>query len=109
MIKHSNLILPSAPGGIVSHTKNIGVGHYCLDDLYSPDTAMKNAEVLRLGPMISKVPGYWWDRSRYQNHATITGATWIQMPNGLWVLSLDGIDDYLNLGNFTRRDRKSVV
>ena len=82
----------------MSHTKDIGTGHYYLDDLYSPDTAMKQAEVLHLGPMISKVPGYWFDQSRYQNHAAINGTIWVQMPNGLWVMSLDGVDDNHNLG-----------
>ena len=34
------------------------------------------------------------DRSPYGNHGTITGATWVRLPSGLWCLSFDGSDDY---------------
>lgn len=39
-----------------------------------------------------------YDRSPYSNHGTITGATWKRLPYGLWYLSFDGIDDYVNCG-----------
>jgi hypothetical protein len=39
------------------------------------------------------------DRSPYGNHGTITGATWQRLASGLWCLSFDGSDDYVNLGN----------
>ncbi len=36
------------------------------------------------------MPGYGatiWDRSPYGNNGTITGATWVRLPSGLWVNS----------------------
>lgn len=36
-----------------------------------------------------------YDRSPYGNIGTITGAAWIRLPSGLWVLSFDGSDDYV--------------
>ncbi len=39
------------------------------------------------------------DRSPYGNHGTITGATWKRLPSGLWCLSFDGGDDYVDCGN----------
>ena len=38
------------------------------------------------------------DRSPYGNVGTIIGATWTRLPSGLWVLSFDGSDDYVDLG-----------
>lgn len=38
------------------------------------------------------------DRSPYGNHGTITGATWVRLPSGLWCLSFDGTDDYVATG-----------
>jgi len=40
-----------------------------------------------------------YDHSDYGNHGTITGATWVRLPSGLWVLNFDGTDDYVNCGN----------
>jgi len=40
-----------------------------------------------------------YDRSPYGNHGSITGATWIRTPGGLWCLSFDGSDDYFTVGN----------
>ncbi len=40
-----------------------------------------------------------YDRSPYGNHGSITGATWVRLPSGLWCLSFDGVDDYINCGN----------
>lgn len=39
------------------------------------------------------------DTSRYGNDGTITGATWTQLPSGLWYLLYDGTDDYTDLTN----------
>ena len=39
-----------------------------------------------------------YDRSPYGNTGTITGATWTRLPSGLWVLSFDGTDDWINCG-----------
>ena len=40
-----------------------------------------------------------YDRSPYGNIGTITGATWVRLPSGLWCLSFDGGDDYVDCGN----------
>lgn len=40
-----------------------------------------------------------YDKSPYGNNDAITGATWIRLPSGLWCLSLDGNDDYVDCGN----------
>lgn len=38
------------------------------------------------------------DRSPYSNAGTITGATWKQLPSGLWYLSFDAVDDDVDCG-----------
>lgn len=42
-----------------------------------------------------------YDRSPYGNIGTITGATWVRLPSGLWVLSFDGADDFVDFGDCT--------
>jgi len=49
------------------------------------------------------------DRSPYGNQATITGATWKRLDTGLWYLSLDGADDYVDCGNSPKFDITSAV
>ncbi len=39
-----------------------------------------------------------YDRSPYGNIGTITGATWKRLPSGLWCLSFDGSDDFVDFG-----------
>lgn len=39
------------------------------------------------------------DRSGYANNGAISGATWTQLPSGVWVLSFNGTSDYVNCGN----------
>ncbi len=39
-----------------------------------------------------------YDRSPYGNHGTITGATGVRLPSGLWTQSFDGSDDRVNCG-----------
>ena len=39
-----------------------------------------------------------YDQSPYGNIATITGAVWKRLPSGLWCLSFDGTDDYVDCG-----------
>ena len=39
------------------------------------------------------------DISPYGNTGAITGATWVRTPGGLWCLSFDGTDDYIDCGN----------
>ncbi len=40
-----------------------------------------------------------YDRSPYGNIGTTTGATWKRLPSGLWYLSFDGTDDFVDCGN----------
>ena len=58
-------------------------------------------------------PNVLEDTSRFKNHGTFgAGAaapTWVRLPSGLWVLSFDGADDYVDCGagpslNFTTGD-----
>jgi len=39
------------------------------------------------------------DLSGYENHGTISGAVWKQLPSGIWILSYDGEDDYVDCGD----------
>ena len=43
-----------------------------------------------------------YDRSPYGHIGTITGATWVRLPSGLWCLNFDGSDDQVSpgAGNF---------
>lgn len=49
------------------------------------------------------------DRSSYGNIGTITGATWVRLPSGLWCLSFDGNDDSVNCGNGSSFDITDAV
>jgi hypothetical protein len=51
---------------------------------------------------LSELPGGGskiYDRSPYGNIGSITGAAWKRLPSGLWVLSFDGQDDYVDCGD----------
>ena len=39
------------------------------------------------------------DTSRYGNNGTISGDTWTKLPSGLWVLSFDGSNDYVQFSS----------
>ena len=39
------------------------------------------------------------DRSGYGNDGAITGALWVQLASGLWVLDFSGAGDYVNVGD----------
>jgi len=50
------------------------------------------------------LPGYGstvWNKTSQgaTNDGAITGATWVRLPSGLWVLSFDGTDDVVSCGN----------
>ena len=60
----------------------------------------------RLDPsMVLNLTGYpgggsiLQDRSLYRNNGTISGATWVRTPGGLWCLSFDGTDDSVDCGD----------
>ncbi len=95
-----NLIYPQTCKATVSHSSNLGTARYDAGEIYSPDTGQWKSKVLDIGPMIYKFP-YAYDKSRYRNHGTIVGATWVQNPNGLWSLNFDNVDDNLIVGDVT--------
>lgn len=50
---------------------------------------------------LSELPGgsgKVYDRSPYGNIGSITGASWVRLPSGLWCLSFDGSDDWIDFG-----------
>ena len=99
-MSYKSIIIPKTANIAVSHQTNLGVDNYDLDELYSPDTDQWRQKVLDLGPSKS-VPNksYWFDRSRYRNNGTINGAVWKQQPSGIWAMSFDGTDDYIDAGS----------
>lgn len=48
------------------------------------------------------------DRSGYNNHGTITEATWKRLPCGLWYLDYDGTDDKILCGTNVAAHKLSV-
>ncbi len=50
-----------------------------------------------------------YDRSPYGNIGTITGATWVRLPSGLWCLSFDGTDDYISITDNSSLDLVNAV
>ncbi|MFA6315737.1 MAG: LamG-like jellyroll fold domain-containing protein [Candidatus Paceibacterota bacterium] len=62
---------------------------------YSPENVGQKSIVLDLASPLTNpnVKTKIFDKSPYGNHAAITGATWVRLPSGLYVLSYDGIDD----------------
>lgn len=57
--------------------------------------------VLKLGYSAVRKIDTDYDVSGKGNHGTITGATWVRLPSGLWVLNFDGVDDYVDAGGIT--------
>ena len=61
---------------------------------------------------LSELPGgsgKVYDRSPYGNIGSITGASWVRLPSGLWCLSFDGNDDYINCGNNVSFDMTDAI
>ena len=100
---YSPVIVPKVAEGWVSRQTNLGMSTYDLNELYSPDTDLWKSTVLDLAspkypPQKAANPTqYIFDKSRYNNHGTLIGATWVQLPSGLWVNDLDGTDDYIEI------------
>jgi len=69
----------------------------------------------RLESMVLNLTGYpgggsrLQDRSFYGNHGTIIGATWAKLPSGLWVLSFDGTDDYVQVPHSSSLNIDSAI
>jgi hypothetical protein len=51
----------------------------------------------------------WYDYSPYANHGTITGATWVRLPSGLWVNRFDGTDDLIDCGSGASLDIPTTI
>ncbi len=95
---YSPIVTSKVTKGWMSHQTNLGIESYDLNESYSPDTALWKSRVLDLpSPKYQPNNTYWFDKSRYRNLGTISGATWGRLPSGLWVLSFDG-DDYVGCG-----------
>jgi len=91
MTIRSNILTPKAVKGWVSHNSVLGTNAYDLDNMYSPDTAMRKACVLDLAPpKYNPHKKYWFDKSLKNNHGTITGGVF-----GSTGWTLDGDDSLL--------------
>jgi hypothetical protein len=109
------IIVPNQKLARVYHHMAQGLHAYDEDSLYTPDSDLWKSCVLNLTPPLKPQTAtaptqYWFDRSRYQNHMTITGATWKRLPSGVWVLSLDG-NDYLSnaTADFRSADSQGAI
>jgi len=58
------------------------------------DKVARNQGLVLYLPFMEGTGSSVHDLSKYHNNGTITGATWTQLPSGIWVLSFDGVDDY---------------
>lgn len=95
-----SVIRPTVAKGFAIRQMGLGTDSYDLTETYPPDTGMWQSKVLDFGsPKFQPNPTYIFDRSRYNNHGTITGATWTRLPSGLWGLSFDA-DDYVVTPSF---------
>jgi len=63
------------------------------------DKVARNQGLVLYLPGIEGTGSLIHDVSQYHNNGAITGATWTQLPSGIWVLSFDGVDDYVDCGN----------
>jgi hypothetical protein len=104
MIK-SPILNPRACKGSVNRDFHLGTANYDLDSAWSPDTGIDQSCVLDLAsPKYEPNKTYVYDRSRYNNHGTITGATWATEKSGVKVNSFDGTDDVINCGSSATLD-----
>ena len=91
---YSPIVTPKAVRGWASRSFDLGTHTYDLNDFYSPDTELYKSKVLDLvSPKYIPNKAYVFDKSKYGNHGTITGPTWVQLPSGIWVLYFDGTND----------------
>ena len=68
------------------------VAHTTNQDIYK---VVKGSCVLYLEGQQDPQSSTIRDLSGYNNHGTITGATWVRLPSGLWSLLADGLDDVI--------------
>ena len=66
-------------------------GRMIVNTIYDPSCVLYMSGIPGRGSTIQ-------DESIYNNHGTIYGATWTRLSSGLWVLSFDGVDDYIDCG-----------
>ncbi|KKN20847.1 hypothetical protein LCGC14_0931510 [marine sediment metagenome] len=107
----SHIIRPNQIGS-VSRDFSKGVASYAIDDLYSPSTNLAKAEVLHLvSPLHEPNPFFWFDKTKFENHGTIDGATWAISDSGKRVLSFDDVDDevFTTVANFRSGDSAGTI
>ena len=77
IVTEPKVIVPNQKLARVYHHLDKGVHAYDEDDLYTPDSSLWRSKVLDLR-LYEYPPNntYAFDRSRYNNHGTVTGATW---------------------------------
>ncbi|HEY4712369.1 MAG TPA: LamG domain-containing protein [Dehalococcoidia bacterium] len=93
ILTEPKIIVPNQHLAKVYHQMGLGVHAYEEDSLWTPDSDLWESCVLNM--RLSDYPPnltYAWDRSRYQNHGTITGTAY-----GRQGRSFDGVDDYIRV------------
>jgi len=78
----------------ITVTRLYPVAHDTAKDIYK---VSKSDCVLWLPGQDDQQSAIIRDRSGFGNHGTITGATWVRLPSGLWVMNFDG-NDYVDCG-----------
>jgi len=63
------------------------------------DKVARNQGLVLYLPFMEGAGSSVHDLGKYHNNGTIIGPTWTQLPSGIWVLSLDGVDDHVNCGS----------
>ncbi len=101
---YSPIVTPNQIGSL-SRSFSLGTASFDIDELYSPGNVFSDSVLLNLAsPKYYPNVRFAFDRSGYDNHGTITGALWEQLPNGRWVLLVDGVDDLINCGSAASLD-----
>lgn len=95
---NSSIIVPNQIGNLGRSFK-LGTASYAIDDPYSPGNKFSDSLVWAwASPLYIPNKTYVFDKSKYRNDGTITGAIWKQLPSGSWGLLFDG-DDYIEVGD----------
>src|SRR3989304_2327449 len=95
ILTEPKIIVPNQHLAKVYHQMGLGVHAYEEDSLWTPDSDLWESCVLNM--RLSDYPPnltYAWDRSRYQNHGTITGTAY-----GRQGRSFDGTDDLITVAH----------
>ena len=63
------------------------------------DNIVPNNYSLLAVPFYEAIGGIVHDVSKYSNAGTLNNCTWTQLPSGIWCLSMNGVNDWLDFGN----------